>query len=74
MTFTNTEGNIFKDNSITNSKFDGIIIRENSLNTVVIGNTLAGNENDNIADLGTGTVLAGNIRLHVGSGSYDCQI
>ena len=61
MTFTNTEGNIFKDNSITNSKFDGIIIRENSLNTVVIGNTLAGNENDNIGDQGTGTVLAGNI-------------
>ena len=49
---------IIKDNSITNSNI-GIQIQF-SLNTVVIGNTLAGNTN-NIDDQGTDTVLAGNI-------------
>jgi len=55
-----SEDVIIKDNSITNS-FTGIQL--NSLNTVVIGNTLAGNTNINFRDIGTdtGTVLAGNI-------------
>ena len=56
------EGVIIKDNSITNSRQDGIVIGDGTLNTVVIGNTFAGNgNNDNIDDQGTGTVKAGNI-------------
>ena len=63
-----SEGIIIKDNSITNSNV-GIAIDRNttrlpnpsgSSNTVVIGNTLAGNT-DNIDNQGANTVLAGNI-------------
>ena len=55
-----SEGVIIKKNSITNSNGDGIEIESGSLNTVVIGNTLAENGNDNLVDNGTGTVKAGN--------------
>ena len=55
-----SEGVIIKDNSITNSKGNGIAIAPESLNTVVIENTLAGN-NGNLLDFGSNTVKAGNI-------------
>ena len=64
-----SEDVIIKNNSITNSKLGGILIGGNSfgntpasLNTVVIGNTLAGNGNeDNLLDFGSNTIEAGNI-------------
>lgn len=63
-----SEGVIIKDNSITNSNVGiaidsdttGLSNPSGSSNTVVIGNTLAGNT-DNIDDQGANTVLAGNI-------------
>ena len=58
-----SEGVIIKDNSITNSNGAGIEIVPGNLNTVVIGNTLAGNADGNIDDQGDGTVEAGNIEL-----------
>ena len=56
-----TEGVIIKDNSITNSNV-GITIRPITFDTVVIGNTLAGNgNNDMIVDNGIDTVFADNV-------------
>ena len=57
-----SKGVIIKDNSITNSGEFGIAILDESLNTVVIGNTLAGNgNNDMIVDNGDDTVFADNV-------------
>ena len=55
-----SEGVIIKDNSITNSNV-GITIIDASLNTVVIGNTFAGNTDGPIDDNGTDTVFVGNV-------------
>ena len=52
-----TDGVIIKDNSITSSVF-GIEISDGTTNTVVIGNTLAGNH---ILVLGEPPITAGNI-------------
>ena len=56
-----SEGVIIKDNSITNSDEFGIEIYGESLNTVVIDNTFAGNTDGPIGDDGDGTTQAGNI-------------
>ena len=56
-----SEGVNIKGNSITNSGEFGIEIESGSLNTVVIGNTLAGNGGDNLLNNGTDTVFAGNV-------------
>ena len=52
---------IIEDNSITNSGEFGIEIGSGSLNTVVIGNTLAGNTNGNLSVQGEDPITAGNI-------------
>ena len=57
---TFSEGLIIKDNSITNSEY-GIAINSASLNTVVIGNTLAGNTFGPIDTERTDIVFAGNV-------------
>lgn len=56
-----SEGVIIKGNSITKSGGFGIGISDGTTNTVVIGNTLAGNNDGPIEDQGTDTVFAGNI-------------
>jgi len=56
-----SEDVIIKDNSITNSGEFGIAILAGTLDTVVIGNTLAGNTNGTIDNQGTGSVFAGNV-------------
>ena len=58
-----SEDVIIKDNSITNSNGDGIKIEPTSLNTVVIGNTIAGYTNDAIDNQGNFTIEAGNIEV-----------
>lgn len=54
-----SEDNIVKGNSATNSGKNGIKIADEAVDTVVIGNTLAGNNFNDIG--GNGTVVAGNI-------------
>ena len=55
-----SEDVIIKGNSITNSNENGIEISSLGLNTVVLDNTLAGNDG-NLLDFGSNTVKAGNI-------------
>ena len=55
------EGVIIKDNSITNSDGVGIEISDGTTNTVVIGNTFAGNEDGDISVQGEDPIAAGNI-------------
>ena len=62
-----SEDVIIKDNSITNSKKFGIRLqpppgsKDPVANTVVIGNTFAGNTDGPIDDNGTDTVFSGNV-------------
>ena len=56
-----SEDNIVKGNSATNSGKNGIKIADKAVDTVVIGNTLAGNNFTSSPIGGNGTVVAGNI-------------